>query len=101
MAGSFELRFDQKLNFRYLTGYQIYGFVDAGVAWNDGFSYTDGIALTSAGAGVRFFLGSDLQADIAVAFPLSYRAPDNSSRSARLLFSLSSAFKACPQANCL
>jgi len=104
MAGTFELRFDQKLNFRYLTGYQIYGFVDAGVAWNDGFSYADGIALTSAGAGVRFFMGSDLQADIAVAFPLSYRAPDNSSRSARLLFSLSSAFKACPegtQTHCL
>ena len=104
MAGSFELRFDQKLNFRYLTGYQIYGFVDAGVAWNDGFSYTDGTALTSAGAGVRFFLASDLQADIAVAFPLSYRAPDNSSRSARLLFSLSSAFRACPdraQTHCL
>ena len=101
MAGTFELRFDQKLNFRYLTGYQIYGFVDAGVAWNDGFSYTDGIALTSAGAGVRFFLGSDLQADIAVAFPLGYRAPDNSTRSARLLFSLSSAIKACPQASCL
>ena len=101
MAGSFELRFDQKLSFRYLTGYQIYGFFDAGIAWNDGFSYTDGIALTSAGAGVRFFLTSDLQADLAVAFPLSYRAPDNSSRSARLLFSLSSAFKACPQANCL
>jgi hemolysin activation/secretion protein len=97
MAGSFELRFDQKLNFRYLTGYQIYGFVDAGVAWNDGFSYADGIALTSAGAGVRFFLASDLQADIAVAFPLSYRAPDNSSRSARLLFSLSSAFKVSPE----
>jgi hemolysin activation/secretion protein len=104
MAGSFELRFDQRLNFRYLTGYQIYGFVDAGVAWNDGFSYTDGIALSSAGAGVRFFLSSDLQADIAVAFPLSYRAPDNSSRSARLLFSLSSAFRACPeiaQTHCL
>jgi hemolysin activation/secretion protein len=104
MAGTFELRFDQKLNFRYLTGYQIYGFVDAGVAWNDGFNYTEGIALTSAGAGVRFFLGSDLQADVAVAFPLGYRAPDNSTRSARLLFSLSSAFKACPdrtQSHCL
>ncbi len=37
IAGSFELRFDQRLNFRYLTGYQLYGFVDAGAAWNDGF----------------------------------------------------------------
>ena len=97
IAGSLELRFDQKPNFRYLTGYQLYGFVDAGAAWNDGFSYNDGLALTSAGAGVRFFLGGDLRADIAVALPLSYRAPDNSSRSARLLFSLSNAFKLCPQ----
>jgi hemolysin activation/secretion protein len=97
IAGSLELRFDQKLNFQYLTGYQFYGFVDAGTAWNDGYSYADGLALTSAGAGVRFFLGGDLQADIAVAFPLSYRAPDNSSRSARLLFSLSNAFKLCPE----
>jgi hypothetical protein len=53
---------------------------------------------------VRFFLGGDLQADIAVAFPLSYRAPDNERRSARVLFSLSNAFKLCPervQARCL
>jgi hemolysin activation/secretion protein len=97
IAGSFELRFDQKLNFRYLTGYQFYSFVDAGAAWNDGYRFTDGLALTSAGAGVRFYLGGDLQVDIAVAFPLSYRAPDNSSRSARLLFSLSNAFKLCPE----
>src|SRR5258708_13683858 len=83
IAGSLELRFDQRLNFQYLTGYQLYSFVDAGAAWNDGFSYADGLALTSAGAGVRFFLGGDLQADIAVAFPFSYRAPDNSSRTAR------------------
>jgi hemolysin activation/secretion protein len=97
IAGSFELRFDQKLSFRYLTGYQLYSFVDAGAAWNDGYRFTDGLSLTSAGAGVRLFLGDDLQADIAVAFPLSYRAPDNTSRSARLLFSLSNAFKLCPQ----
>jgi hemolysin activation/secretion protein len=103
-AGSLELRFDQKLNFQYLTGYQLYGFVDAGAAWNDGFGYKDGLSLTSAGAGARFFLGADLQADIAVAFPLSYRAPDNTSRSARLLFSLSNSFRLCPdraQARCL
>ena len=42
------------------------------------------------------FLFDDWQADVGVAVPLSYRAPDNSSRSARLLFSLSSAFKLCP-----
>jgi hemolysin activation/secretion protein len=96
VAGSLELRFDQKLNFRYLGGYQLYGFVDSGAAWNVGFGIIDGLALTSAGGGVRLFLFDDWQADIGVAAPLSYRAPDNSSRTARLLFSLSSAFKLCP-----
>jgi hemolysin activation/secretion protein len=104
IAGSLELRFDQKLNFQYLSGYQLYGFVDAGTAWNDGYNYTDGYALASVGAGVRFFLTDDLHADVAVAAPLNYRSPDNSSRSARVLFSLSNAFRLCPeraQARCL
>jgi hemolysin activation/secretion protein len=97
LAGSFELRFDQRPNFRYLAGYQFYGFVDAGAAWNDGFRIGDGLALTSAGGGVRFFFSDDLQADIGVAFPLSYRAPDNTTRSARFLFSVSNALKLCPE----
>jgi hemolysin activation/secretion protein len=104
LAGSLELRFDQKLNFQYLTGYQLYGFFDAGAAWNDGYNYADGLSLTSVGAGLRLFLGGDLRADIGVAVPLGYRAPDNSSRSVRLLFSLSNSFRFCPeraQARCL
>ena len=103
IAGSLELRFDQRLSLQYLTGYQLYGFVDAGTAWNDGYNITDGLALTSVGAGVRFFLGDTLSADIGVAFPLNYRAPDNETRSARFLFSLSNSFRLCPakpQANC-
>jgi hemolysin activation/secretion protein len=96
LAGSAELRFDQKTNLQYLSGYQIYGFIDSGVAWNDGYRLSDGLSLTSAGGGVRFFLLDGLQADIGAAAPLSYRAPDNSARSARLLFSLTSALKLCP-----
>jgi hypothetical protein len=46
---------------------------------------------------VRFFFWDDLQADIGVAFPLSYRAPDNPRRDARLLFSVSNALKLCPE----
>jgi hemolysin activation/secretion protein len=72
MAGSLESRFDGKQNFEYLTVYQLYGFVEAGTAWNDGYSYTDGLALTSAGAGVRLFLSDDLRADLAAAAPLGY-----------------------------
>jgi hemolysin activation/secretion protein len=104
IAGSLELRFDQTLSYRYLSGYQLYSFLDAGAVWNDGFSISDGLSLTSAGGGVRFFLWDGLQADIGVAFPLGYRAPDNEWRSARLLFSLSSALKLCPErgrGNCL
>jgi hemolysin activation/secretion protein len=104
MAASLELRFDRKVTLKYLTGYQLYGFVDAGTAYNHGYRYTDGIALTSAGAGARFFLGEDLRADIAVAAPLSHRAPDNTTRSARVLFSLSNSFRLCPEralARCL
>lgn len=104
LAGSLELRFDQKLNFRYWTGYQLYAFGDAGAVWNHGFRLSDGLSLTSAGAGVRFFLPDDLQADFGVAVPLSYRAPDNERRSPRFLFTLSSAFRLCPErgrASCL
>ena len=96
IAGSFELRFDQKLNYRYWSGYQLYSFVDAGTAWNAGYNFGDGYTLTSVGGGVRMFLFDDWQADIGVAVPLGYRAPDNSSRTARVLFPLSSAFKLCP-----
>lgn len=97
LAGSLELRFDQKLNFRYWSGYQLYAFGDAGAVWNDGYRLSDGLALTSAGAGVRFFLPRDFQADLGVAVPLSYRAPDNEHRSTRFLFTLSSAFRLCPE----
>jgi hemolysin activation/secretion protein len=97
IAGSLELRFDQKLSYKYLTGYQLYGFVDSGLAWNDGFRPADGVALTSAGGGVRFFLGGDLQADLGIAVPLGYRAPDNWSRHPRFLFTLSNAFRLCPE----
>jgi hemolysin activation/secretion protein len=96
LAGSAELRFDQKTSLQYLSGYQIYGFVDSGAAWNDGYRLSDGLSLISAGAGVRLFLADGLQADIGAAAPLSYRAPDNSTRSVRVLFSLTSALKLCP-----
>jgi len=96
LAGSAELRFDQKTGLQYLSGYQLYGFVDSGVAWNDGYRLSDGLSLTSAGGGVRFFLADGLQADIGAAAPLTYRTPDNPTRGARVLFSLTSALKLCP-----
>lgn len=96
MAGSVELRFDQKLNSGFLTGYQLYSFLDSGVAWNHGYNYTEGVSLVSAGGGIRFFLNNSTQADLGIAVPLSYRAPDNYGRDVRVLFSITSALELCP-----
>ena len=97
LAGTFELRFDQNLDARYLKGYELYSFVDTGAVWNYGFTINDGAALTSVGGGLRLFFGDDLKADVGVALPLTYAGPDNLGRSPRLLFSLSSSFHACPE----
>jgi hemolysin activation/secretion protein len=87
VAGSLELRFDQKLNYTYWTGFQLYSFVDSGLVWWSGLRPTEGTALTSAGGGVRLFLGGDLQADLGVAVPLGYREPDNWAQSAFSVYS--------------
>ena len=47
VAGSFELRFDQKPNWRYLSGIQLYAFTDSSMVWNDGYHPWDGLSLTS------------------------------------------------------
>ena len=95
IAGSFELRFDHKLNYRYWSGVQLYSFVDPvrpGMpASHERGSRADLGRRRRALLPVRRLAGR-----LGVAAPLSYRAPDNSSRSARVLFSLSSAFKLCP-----
>jgi hemolysin activation/secretion protein len=96
LAGSLELRYDRKLNYKYWSGFQLYAFVDAGAVWNYGYNLSDGLSLTSVGGGVRFFLCDDITADVGVAFPLSYRSPDNPARDAQLLVSISSAFRLLP-----
>ncbi len=97
MAGSLELRYDGKLSLPYTRGYQFYGFVDTGAVWNVGYGLRDGLSLTSAGGGVRLFFDGDLRADLGVGVPLSYRSPNNENRSPVLLFSLSNAFRLCPE----
>ena len=77
IAGSVELRFDQKLSYRYLTGYQLYGFVDAGTAWNDGYSTATVLRLPLPAPACGFSEGRPAGRH-RVAVPLSYRAPDKS-----------------------
>jgi hemolysin activation/secretion protein len=96
VAGSVELRFDQKLKYDYLKGFQLYAFLDSGMVWNVGDGWADAQSLTSIGAGMRLYLGGDLQAGVAIATPLSYRSPVNESRGSRILLSLSNSLKLCP-----
>jgi hemolysin activation/secretion protein len=94
-AGLMELRFDQTLPGKLLKGYQLYGFVDGGAVWNSD-SPGDVLSLASAGAGVRFFLADQFQAGLAVAVPFHPGTTLNGVRDTRVLFSLSKAFKFCP-----
>jgi hemolysin activation/secretion protein len=103
IAGSLELRFDQTLSYRYLKGFQLYGFLDRGGVWNFGDS-ANVLSLSSVGVGVRFYLVDQLQAGIAVAAPVHYHTTANDVHGPRILFSLSNALKLCPdrsQAHCL
>lgn len=101
LAGSAELRFDQKLKHKFIEGYQLYGFVDGGLVWNIRDGEDDVTALSSAGAGVRLFLPNELQAGIEIAAPLDFRSPTNEYRDWeyrdwRIHFSFSKSFKLCP-----
>lgn len=95
VGGSFELRFDQVLNHAWLTGYQLYGYVDRTDAWNF-HSTGEALSLTLAGAGVRFYLPYDLQLGIEGAVPLEYHIPFPQPHEARAFFSISKVFKFCP-----
>jgi hemolysin activation/secretion protein len=96
IAGSVELRFDQKLNHELFKSYQLYAFFDSGVVWNFGDGTDDIQSLLSVGAGVRLYLGGEMQAGVAIAAPVSYRSPINEGRGSRILFSLSNSLKLCP-----
>jgi hemolysin activation/secretion protein len=99
VAGSMEIRFDQAVNFAYLTHYQLYGFVDTGAVWNYAAGLADGVSLASVGAGIRLTLYDQLQLGLAVAKPLTYASPDNPNRGLRVLFSVTDALKLCPGQN--
>ena len=82
IAGSLELRFDQKLEFPIPDRLPALWLRRRRTAWNDGFRPADGLALTSAGGGVRFFLGGDFQADLGVAVPSATVRPTMGAASA-------------------
>jgi hemolysin activation/secretion protein len=91
--GTAELRFEQPLN-EVIKTYQLYSFIDGGVVWN---RHEAEQSLSSAGIGVRFQIASDLLASFAFAVPLSYSSKTEEFRDFRVLFTLASAFRLCPE----
>jgi hemolysin activation/secretion protein len=101
VAGSAELRFDQDLKGnafdRVLKGYQLYTFVEGGKVWDVDRLPGASASIASVGGGVRFYLGGDTRAGLAVATPVHYRPNDGSVRDLRVMLSLSNVLKLCPE----
>jgi hemolysin activation/secretion protein len=94
IAGLAELRFDQTVDSNELMkGYQLYGFIDGGRAWDTGDSKQ---SLASVGAGIRLHLMNDFHASLAGTVPVLYSSRADTLRDARILFSIMSNFKWCP-----
>ena len=83
IAGSIELRFDQRVTGDWLHGYQLYSFLDAGQVWNRG---DETQKLASIGVGVRFNLWDELYASIGYAVPISQSSKTEEFTSSGRLF---------------
>jgi hemolysin activation/secretion protein len=94
IAGSLELRFDQTLDHDF-QGLPALQFHRQGRRMEHPTARTM-FSLSSAGAGMRLYLASELQAGVEIAVPLDFRSPANEDRDPRVFFFLSKSFKLCP-----
>lgn len=99
IAGSAELRYDYRPGLDFLKNIQIFGFVDGGAVRSYAAPKDIVQSLSASGGGVRVQLNDSLEAGVTVAAPLSYHSPSKGGRGATVLFSLSTALRACPERN--
>jgi hemolysin activation/secretion protein len=93
ISGLFELRYDQSVQIAWIDSLQFYGFLDGGQTWNRGEKRE---SLASAGIGMRMRLFKDIYASVAYAVPIAQSSKLDEFSSSRILFSLSTSFKLCP-----
>ena len=96
LAASLEVRYDQAVQHTFITGYQLYAFVDHGIAWDLHGGPDDRHELTSAGGGARMYFPRDLQGSVEIAVPVAERPLGSEVRDFSVYFSLSQSFKLCP-----
>ncbi len=92
-----ELQWDEPLKFdskNFVEDYQLFGFYDIGRVWNEDATTStqkrDSIA--SVGGGVRFDLPYQIDADLAVAFPMTRVVATQKDRDPKFYFSVSKRF---------
>ena len=91
LAGKIELRYGSETGLPVFSGYQVYGFYDAGIAWNiDAGTSENPRSGTSTGFGARINFGEAVSANVEIAFPLTAHvaAMGDKGDSARAFFSL-------------
>ena len=88
-----ELRYGRNPNIGILDFYQLYGFYDYGMVWNDnalpGF---ESLSMASAGAGLRLTFPHSLSANFEIARPLDRTPFTQNDRDWRGFFSVSKTF---------
>lgn len=84
------VRFEQN----FVESYQVYGFYDVGRVWNEDPTTPSQKrdSLASAGAGLRFDLPYDIDAGVAVAFPLTREVATKNDHDPKYYFNLSKRF---------
>jgi hemolysin activation/secretion protein len=93
LAGTVELRYDQPIQSSWMKAFQVYAFVDGGETWNRGEEMQ---YLGSVGIGVRVKLFDEVYASLAYAAPIGESTKTEEYRAGRVLFSLSTSLKLCP-----
>lgn len=71
VAGLMELRYGRSVDASLLRFYQVYGFFDAGVVWNEGALEDPRDTLASTGIGLRLTMPSDIAIELEAARPLT------------------------------
>lgn len=93
VATQFELRYGRNPDIAMVEFFQVYGFYDYGVAWNDNAAPGyHSFALESAGGGLRLTMPDSIYATVEIARPLNRTPVTQDDRDWRGFFSISKRF---------
>ena len=93
VSGKVEVQWNEPHPLSWMEDYQLFGFYDVGKVWNDDATTTDDDeSLASTGVGIRADFQNDIQAGMAVAFPLTRDVETQRDDDPRFYFNLNRKF---------